>query len=617
MTHRTAQLSIRRGTLSLIRAQPGIFLLAMLGGIFFFGTRLVPGWIEKLAFDYLTLGEAAIGPRLSLGTLVGLLLAVEVVRSLVDYGGKMSETMMRKRGGSLMRANVVRNVLRRPGALPLPVPPGDAVIRLGDDVNDFADFPTWLPYLAGEGLFTLAALTILFQIAPQVTLVALLPLVGVLLLNRVAFRRMLYYSRESRQAAGEVGAFLGEILGAVQAVKVADAGDGVLGYFRVLNEARRRTSVRDSVFGALFHALSANMGDIAVALMVVLIGGALARREISVGDFVLFSGYLFFAAQFPAMIGGYLSEIAQQRAVLDRLQALQPEAPPQSLVANRESDGTSWDSNATAVLPVAAKGPVAADRPLLAVRGLTCRFAGGGGIAGVDLELAPGSLTVVTGRVGAGKTTLLRALLGLLPRESGEFFWLGEPVDDPAGFLVPPRSAYTPQVPRLFSETLRENILLGVPAGEAALWAAVEAAVLAPDVVRLEQGLETVVGPRGVRLSGGQVQRAAAARMLVRRPALLVMDDLSSALDVETEQQLWVNLAAAQTGEAPVTMLVVSHRREALRRAGQIVMLANGQVTARGSLVELLASSPEIQALWRGGYRQEAQQGGAEPDEAG
>lgn len=600
-----SQLSIRRGTLALIRAQPGIFLLAMFGGIFFFGTRLVPGWIEKLYFDRLTLGVAAEAHSLSLGTLLGLLLAVEVVRSLVDYGGKMSETLLRNRGGSLMRANVVRNLLRRPGALPLPVPPGDAVRRLGDDVNDFADFPTWLPYLAGEGLFALAALVILFQIAPRITLVALVPLLGVLLLNRLAFRRMLHYGRESRQAAGDVAGFLGEILGAVQAVKVAGATDGVIGYFRLLNEERRRVSVRDSLFSALFHALSGNMGDIAVALMVILIGGALTRGAITVGDFALFATYLFFAAQFPAMVGSYLSEIAQERAVLDRLQELQPEAQPESLVAERTAVARDRAGQERSIL---STNP---DAPLLAVRGLTARFPGGGGVRGIDLELPTGSLTVITGAVGAGKTTLLRALLGLLPRESGDIFWLGEPVDDPADFFVPPRSAYTPQVPRLFSETLRENILLGVPASEERLWAAVEAAVLAPDVARLQDGLETMVGRRGLRLSGGQVQRAAAARMFVRRPALVVMDDLSSALDVETEQQLWENLTVAQLGQEKVTLLMVSHRRPALLRADQVIVLAAGRVVAQGPLPALLDSSPEMQALWRGGYL-EAQDGPTE-----
>ena len=572
------QLSIRRGTLALIRAQPGVFMLALAGGVFYFATRLAPGWIEKLYFDRLTQGAAAPGSSLSLGALVGLLLAVELVRSLVDYGGKMSETGLRNRGGSLLRANVVRNILRRPGALAQPVTPGDAVGRLGDDVEDFADFPTWLPYLLGEGLFALAALAILFQIAPRITLLALLPLAGVLLLNRLAFRRLLHYSRQSRQAAGQVAGFLGEILGAVQAVKVADAGDGVIGHFRRLNEERRRLSVRETLFRALFHALSGNMGDLAVALMVVLVGGALARRELSVGDFALFASYLFFAAQFPALVGSFMSEIAQERAVLDRLQELQPEAAPQSLV----EAGAGQDP---ATQPVAAKaGPGggiragAGSSPLLVARGLTYRYPGGGGIEGVDFTLRAGSLTVITGPVGAGKTTLLRALLGLLPRDAGEIWWRGEAVADPAAFFVPPRSAYTPQVPRLFSETLRENIMLGAPAGEAQLRAAVSAAVLTPDVARLEQGLETVVGPRGVRLSGGQVQRAAAARMLVRGAQLLVMDDLSSALDVETEQQLWRNLTAMKRDAQPATMLVVSHSHAVLLRADQVIVLQDGRV---------------------------------------
>ena len=127
-------------------------------------------------------------------------------------------------------------------------------------------------------------------------------------------------------------------------------------------------------------------------------------------------------------------------------------------------------------------------------------------------------------------------------------------------FFVPPRSAYTPQIPRLFSETVRDNILLGLPADEAELMTAVRLAVLDRDVRELEDGLGTVVGPRGVKLSGGQVQRAGAARMLVRDAELLVVDDLSSALDVETERALWESIF--QTRGA--TWLVVSHRRAAL-----------------------------------------------------
>lgn len=567
--------------------------------ILFHSWAIWPGVMAKAFFDLLTVHDTV---GLNLSTLVVLV----IVLALIRIGAVYLDLVIGALGGSntqgLLQRNILAHILARPGARALPSTVGDALSTLREDVETMHG-SGWFFDVIAYAIFAGGGLAILFWVDWRVTLLVFIPMIAVLVLAHVIRTRLRHLRQQSRAATARVTGALGELFDAVQAIQVAGAEDRVIAHLQRLSDERARAMLRDHLQETGVSAVFANTASLGAGLTMLVAASALRSGQFSIGDFALFATYLMQVTEMTGFLGWIVTTYQQMGVAFQRGVALLLGASPANLVAHH-------DVPIRGVLPPL---PAVIRRPTdrletVAVCGLTFRHATvgeegtGGGVEEISFNLTRGSLTVIVGRIGAGKSTLLRTLLGLLEAQAGEIYWNGQRVEKPGDFLIPPRVAYIPQTPTLLSTTLRENILLGLDVEPAALDQAITSAVLEQDLAGFTNGLETPIGTRGMKLSGGQIQRTAAARMFVRGgpqgAELFVMDDLSSALDVETERQLWARLADSMRAQAAITCLVVSHRPTVLARADQILVLEEGRITARGRLPELLKTSAEMRRLY-------------------
>ncbi|WP_219837793.1 ABC transporter ATP-binding protein [Paenibacillus sp. R14(2021)] len=225
-------------------------------------------------------------------------------------------------------------------------------------------------------------------------------------------------------------------------------------------------------------------------------------------------------------------------------------------------------------------------------RGISYRYDNSGSsyaLHNVSLSVPVNSMTAIVGKSGAGKSTLIDILIGLIKPEEGEVLVDGVRLANDDGFSLRRSVSYVSQDPFLFHASIRENLLIAAPeADEDQMWEALRFSASDEFVRILPQGLDTVLGDRGVRLSGGERQRIVLARAILRKPSILILDEATSALDSENEAKIQ---HALDRLKGKTTIIVIAHRLSTIRNADQVLVLDNGKVIQRGGYQQLSADT--------------------------
>ena len=420
--------------------------------------------------------------------------------------------------------------------------------------------------------------------SPQLTLLLIPPLPFVFIYAQRSAHAMGVTSEAVQERLSDLGTHVQENLSGIRTIQAMAQEDNEIARFSVTNQQYADAFYEQARVNSLMTSWMPTMAA-ACTLTILGYGGSLVLGgEMTIGAFVAFFMYVSMIVQ-PFRVAGFIVNLFQRAGV----------------AINRLTEVLDIEPEINDAAQASQSVPMRGD---IQLRDLRFRYSGDRPwvLNGVDLNIRAGETIAIMGKVGSGKTTLLRTLTRLLDPPAGSVV-----IDDKeihAWPLANLRSqvALVPQDPFLFGETLGVNITYDNPTRTVEeIWSAAQAAALKDTIESFPDGLNTLVGERGVTLSGGQKQRATLARGLIRHSPVLLLDDCFSSVDTETEEHILGALGRLRQGQ---TTLLVSHRVSTARHADRIVVLDNGRIIETGSHAELLSAGgwyAELERIQREG----------------
>lgn len=550
---------------------------AFIAGLFFLiATQSLALWAPKLlkeATDALVAGnsDAAI-------TVAWELIGIAIAASLTRVLSRVYIFNSGRRVEFDIRNDVFAHLERLDPSFYAKMPLGQVMSRM---VNDL----TQVRLLLGPGILNVTNTTLVYAVAlpllistdPTLAFFALLPFPLLLLFGRMFAKRLFEQSIEAQERLAKLSAKVQENLTGAMTVRAYRRELDEKKTFNQLNEHYLEINMKLARLRGLMFPLMGLSGAIAQVIVLWMGGQRVARGQLTLGQFVEFNAYLA-ALTWPTIALGWMISIWQRGlASMKRINEIFLSEP--AIV-----DGTA--------VPAPFKGA-------LELRDLSFTYPSSKqpSLEHVSAKFHPGETVVIVGRTGSGKSTLLKAIARLLVVPKRTIFLDGTDVVDLPLEKVRSAISFAPQEAFLFSRTIFENVAFGAPdAEEKQVFSALEASSFTADVKSFPEGVDTLVGERGITLSGGQRQRTALARALLVAPKILLLDDSLAAVDTETETRI-IGELTKRKGEH--TTILATHRLAFAAHADLILVLENGKVIEQGTEDELLALNGEYARMHR------------------
>ncbi|SHI23960.1 ABC transporter ATP-binding protein [Clostridium intestinale] len=520
-------------------------------------------YFQKLFIDKVI----ANGERNLIPYLIGGILIINIIKALFGYIKEYLFDYLSVKVTKDLKEDLFNHIQRLPFKYFDTMNTGELMSRIGEDVeNIWRTISFGLRLFFENALYFIFSTVILFYLNWKLALACLVIMLPIALIAMKLEKKMLDSFEQISDQGAIINTTAQENIAGVRLVKAFGREKHEILKFLKMNKQNYKLNMEQAKIIADFFPPIELLTNISLVIMVALGGMLVITKEISLGTLVAFSGYIWNLIWPMRMLGWLTNMIAQNNASANKIFKIMDIDP-----AIKDSDNP--------LSPALLKGNIK-------FKNVSFKYREEEILKNVDLDIPAGSTVALMGTTGSGKTSIINLLGRYYDVSEGKVLIDGIDVRNIKLDILRNAISIVPQDVFLFSDTIEENIRFGNRnATDEELLQASTLACASEFISELSDGYSTIIGERGLGLSGGQKQRISIARALVRKAPILILDDATSALDMETEFQLLKNLNTLNNSS---TVFIIAHRISAVKNADIILFLDNGQVVEKGTHEELL-----------------------------